>query len=317
MEVQFLGTGAGMPSKLRNTTSIVLNLSAEERGYWMFDCGEATQHQMLHTTLKPRKVNKLFVTHLHGDHLFGIPGFIGSRSFLGGNEPLDLYGPPGIREWVETTLRLTRTHLAYQLRIHEITEEGILYEDDEYKVTARLLAHVIPSFGFRVEQKPLAGKLLIDEATAAGVPKGPLLQQLKLGNDITLEDGTVVTSASVLGEPKKGFIVTILGDTRVCEASRVLSENADIVVHEATFDAETGQLAEDFGHSTIQQAAAVAKEAGAKALIATHISSRFLPSDMEAFRREGQAVFPNVFVAEDFSQYTLQGGEVVESSFRR
>ncbi|GKV68149.1 ribonuclease Z [Sporosarcina sp. NCCP-2716] len=317
MELQFLGTGAGMPSKLRNTTSIVLNLSAEERGYWMFDCGEATQHQMLHTTLKPRKVNKLFITHLHGDHLFGIPGFIGSRSFLGGDDPLDIYGPPGIEEWIRTTLRLTRTHLMYDVRYHEFHEDGLLFEDDDFTVTAALLAHVVPSYGFRIEQKPRPGTLLIDKALEAGVPKGPLLQQLKNGRDVTLDDGKVVRSASVIGEPKDGFTIAILGDTSDCTASRRLAERADIVVHEATFDEETGQLASDFGHSTIRQAAAVARDADAKALIATHISSRFMPGDLQAFKEEGQAVFPNVFVANDFSQYTLQDGEVKETAFKK
>ena len=95
MELQFLGTGAGMPSKMRNTSSAVLNLSAEGEGLWLFDCGEATQHQILHTTLKPRKIAKIFITHLHGDHIFGLPGLIGSRSFLGGEERLDIFGPTG------------------------------------------------------------------------------------------------------------------------------------------------------------------------------------------------------------------------------
>ena len=96
MELQFLGTGAGMPSKMRNTSAVVLNLSAEGEGYWLFDCGEATQHQILHTSLKPRKIGKIFITHLHGDHIFGLPGLIGSRSFLGGEERLDIYGPSGL-----------------------------------------------------------------------------------------------------------------------------------------------------------------------------------------------------------------------------
>ena len=108
MELQFLGTGAGMPSKMRNTSSVVLNLSAEGEGYWLFDCGEATQHQILHTSLKPRKISKIFITHLHGDHIFGLPGFIGSRSFLGGEEPLDIYGPVGLEEWLKTTFELQK-----------------------------------------------------------------------------------------------------------------------------------------------------------------------------------------------------------------
>ncbi|MBB4825653.1 ribonuclease Z [Sporosarcina luteola] len=311
MEVIFLGTGAGMPSKQRNTSSLVINLAAEEEGYWMVDCGEATQHQLLHTTIKPRKINKIFITHLHGDHIFGLPGFLGSRSFLGGDEPLDIYGPSGLNDWLLATLRLTKTHLTYSLRVHEI-EEGILFENDHFIVKTKRLQHVVPSYGFRVEQKPLLGKLHIDKAIAAGVPKGPLLQKLKQGEDITLEDGRMVYSKEVTGEPQKGFVLSVLGDTSFCEASIELSEQADLVIHEATFDSETGQLAADYGHSTIVDAATIAKMAEAKNLIANHISARFLPGDLAVLLDQGKAVFPNLFIANDFSKFTLQDGLVAE-----
>src|SRR5699024_7471552 len=129
------GTGAGIPSKERNVTSILLNLTAEINELWMFDCGEATQHQLLHTTLKPRKISKIFVTHLHGDHIFGLPGFLSSRSFLGAeNDPLTIYGPPGIRRFIETSLAVSQTHLSYPLSVEEFTELGTVYEDEQFTV---------------------------------------------------------------------------------------------------------------------------------------------------------------------------------------
>ncbi len=106
MELQFLGTGAGMPSKMRNTSSVVVNLSAEGEGLWLVDCGEATQHQILHTSLKPSKIAKIFITHLHGDHILGLPGLLSSRSFLGGEDALHIYGPVGLEEWLTTTFQL-------------------------------------------------------------------------------------------------------------------------------------------------------------------------------------------------------------------
>ena len=145
MELQFLGTGAGMPSKMRNTSAVVLNLSAEGEGYWLFDCGEATQHQILHTSLKPRKIGKIFITHLHGDHIFGLPGLIGSRSFLGGEEQLDIYGPTGLDEWLKTTLRVTNTHLNYELIVHEIGE-GVVFEDDDYRSNSEKFTAYYPVF---------------------------------------------------------------------------------------------------------------------------------------------------------------------------
>lgn len=308
MELIFLGTGAGMPSKQRNTSSVVLNLSAEKEGYWMFDCGEATQHQLLRTSIKPRKINKIFITHLHGDHLFGLPGFLGSRSFLGGEEKLTIYGPVGIKQWIEVTMHITRTHLTYPLDIIEVQEGGVLFENEHFTVTTKELQHVIQCFGFRIEQKPLPGKLFIEKAFEAGVPKGPLLKRLKEGEDVRLDDGTIVYSKDVTGEAQKGFTVAILGDTRICSAAKELAQDANILVHEATFDMETGDLAKEYGHSTIGHAAQTAKEANVDVLIANHISARFMPSDLAKLKEQGQAIFPELLIAEDFSQYEWKNG---------
>lgn len=313
MELQFLGTGAGMPSKTRNTSALLVNLTAEGRGYWLFDCGEATQHQILHTSLKPRKIEKIFITHLHGDHIFGLPGLISSRSFLGGNEPLHIYGPQGIKEWLLSTLKMTNTHLNYQLYIHEIIEEGIVIQEPDFTVSVKNLQHVVPCFGYRIEQKPLPGKLLIEKVVAADVPKGPLLKELKEGRDVTLPDGRVVLSEDVTGEAQPGFVVAILGDTKYCEASVELAENADIIVHEATFDNETGQLAREYGHSTIGDAATVAAQANACFLIANHISARFLPGDLSQLKKQGQAIFERLYIAEDFACFEWKNGELTET----
>lgn len=312
MQLQFLGTGAGMPSKSRNTSATLVNLSAEGRGYWLFDCGEATQHQILHTSLKPRKIEKIFITHLHGDHIFGLPGLLSSRSFLGGDEPLTIYSPPGLQDWLLKTFDMTNTRLNYPLHFQEITEEGLLVEDVAFKVYVKQLAHVIPSFGYRIEQKPLPGKLLIDKALAAGVPKGPLLQQLKEGQDVTLADGRIVQSEEVTGDLQQGFTLALLGDTKYCEASIELAQSANIVVHEATFDEATGELASEYGHATIREAATVAKRAHADVCIVNHISARFLPSDLPAFLNEGQDVFEKLYVAEDFSCYEWQHGKLLD-----
>jgi ribonuclease Z len=140
---------------------------------------------------------------------------------------------------------------------------------------------------------------------ALGVPKGPLLGLLKAGNDITLEDGTVVKSKDVISDKKKGKIITILGDTKYCDASIELAKNADVVIHEATFDAHTTDLAAAYGHSTNVEAALVAQRANAKSLILTHISARFLTKDLEQLLQEAQAVFANTYLANDFSIFSV------------
>ncbi len=308
MQVVFLGTGAGMPSKMRNTSSLALKLLEERGTVWLFDCGEAVQHQILRTTIKPRKIEKVFITHMHGDHLFGLPGLLGSRSFQGGEEPLHLYGPKELKDYVETTLRLSRTHLTYPIHFHEVAE-GVIFEDDLMKVEAGLLEHVIPSYGFRIEQKPLAPKLNIEKARQLGVPKGPLLAKLKAGEDVQLESGETIFSEHVTEPAEPGFVVAILGDTRFCRKSAELSRNADLVVHEATFDGETKKLAQEYGHSTTFDAANIAQSAGAEKLIVNHVSARFMPEHEKALLEAMQNIHANSEIAHDFDEFEWSKAE--------
>lgn len=311
MQIQFLGTGAGMPSKLRKTSSLALKLLEERGTVWLFDCGEACQHQILETSIRPRKIEKIFITHLHGDHIFGLPGLIGSRSFLGGDTPLTIYGPKGIEDWVKATNALTGTHLTYPLQFVEVTD-GVVFEDEQFCVTAKLLEHVIPCYGYRIEQKQLRGTLNIGKAIELGVPKGPLLGRLKAGEAVTLEDGRVVYSEEVTGEPVQGFTVTILGDTRYCEAATELAQNATVLVHEATFDASTSNLASQYGHSTNVDAATVANQANVDTLLLNHISARFLKQDVERMEAETRQIHSNSHIVYDFSQFQWMHKQIVK-----
>lgn len=309
MQILFLGTGAGMPSKQRNTSSMILKLLEERGSNWMFDCGEATQHQILRTTVKPRKIEKIFITHLHGDHIYGLPGLLGSRSFLGGEELLTIYGPKGIKDWLEVTLITSQTHLKYPLKIIEI-EEGIIFEDEQFLVEARLLEHVVPCFGYRVTQKQLAPELLIEKADELGVPRGPLLRLLKSGQDVELPNGNVVRSSEVTGEPKEGFKLVVLGDTRYCENSILLAKESDVLIHEGTFDTGTEELAREYGHSTIVDAANVCEKAGAKNLIVNHISARFMPEDIKNLLVQvSEYNFP-IYIADDFNEFSCINGKL-------
>ncbi|MFZ3588477.1 ribonuclease Z [Bacillus sp. DJP31] len=304
MEIIFLGTGAGVPAKERNVSSIALQL-LEERGVtWLFDCGEATQHQILHTSIRPRRIENIFITHLHGDHIFGLPGLLGSRSFQGGETTLTLYGPPGIKEFVEVTLRVSSTHLRYPLKVVEI-QEGIIFEDEQFAIEARLLQHGIPSFGYRVTEKDLAGALLVEKLKQAGIEPGPQYKQLKQGQIVTLEDGRILDGREFIGPPIPGRIVTILGDTRFTENSISLAKNADVLVHEATFSGDEEEMAYDYYHSSTTQAARVANEANVQKLLLTHISSRYQKEESSQLQVEASQVFSNVEVAYDFFSYQV------------
>ncbi|WP_246944726.1 ribonuclease Z [Bacillus pinisoli] len=304
MELVFLGTGAGIPAKERNVTSIALQLLEERGGTWLFDCGEATQHQILHTSIRPRRIEKIFITHLHGDHIFGLPGLLGSRSFQGGEGPLTVYGPAGLHDFIEISMKVSRTHLRYPLKVVEIAE-GVIFEDEQFIVEAGLLQHGIPSYGYRVQEKDLPGALLIEKLKQEGIPSGPHFKQLKLGQTVTLEDGRVLRGVDYVSEPTPGRTITILGDTRICEKSVELSKDADVLVHEATFSGEEAKLAYEYFHSSAKQAAEVALKANVKKLLLTHISSRYQKDDTLQLMEEAKEVFSDVEIASDFFPFQI------------
>ena len=284
MEIQFLGTGAGQPSKSRNTQAIALKMLDERNEIWLFDCGEATQHQILNTTIKPRKITKIFITHLHGDHIFGLPGFLSSRSFQSSDEQtdLELYGPVGIKDFVLTALRISGSRLAYRINFH-----------------TDLLDHTIFCLGYRVVEKNRIGELDANALKEAGLPFGPLFGKIKKG-EIVQYEGKTFDPKDYIGADKAGKIVTILGDTRKSNVAVRLAYGADLLVHEATYEANESKMAKAHGHSTTKQAADVAKEAGVNRLLLTHISARYVGPLVGQLVREAQTVHSNTFVVKDF-----------------
>lgn len=305
MELYFMGTNAGVPSLQRNVTSLALRLLEERRTMWLFDCGEGTQHQVLRSPLRLSKLEKIFITHLHGDHLFGLPGLLSSRAYQGGDSPLDLYGPKGLKLFVETALGISESRVNYELRIHE-HDGGVVFEDDGFSVESALLEHRIASYGYRIMEKDRPGKLDMEVLSRHGIKPGPLYGKLKRGEDVLTEQGTVVKSSEVLGKPKKGRIITILGDTRPCRAAVELARDADMLVHEATFLHELKKTAYEYHHSTAVQAAEAAKEAGAHELLLTHFSSRYKDEEQLApLLLEAKAIFPNSKLAAEHVLYPV------------
>ncbi|GBG94098.1 ribonuclease Z [Ligilactobacillus salitolerans] len=302
MEIEFLGTGAGSPGKFRNVTATALKLLPEINEVWLFDCGEATQHQILRTTIRPRKITKIFITHLHGDHIFGLPGFLSSRSFQNGEvpTPLTIYGPAGLENFVRTSLRVSNTKLGYRLKFVELGSEGQIFENDRFKVSFKKLDHRIDCVGYRIEEKDYPGELQVDKLRAQNVPAGPIYGRLKAGETVALPDGRQIRGVDFIGTPKRGRVVTILGDTRVTPNIVKLAQNADVLVHESTYGKDDAKLAHAYYHSTCLQAAEAARSAGVKHLLLTHISARYVGPMVKALQHDAQTVFKNTKVVKDF-----------------
>lgn len=305
MDLVFLGTGSGVPAKHRNVSSIALKLLDELNSIWLFDCGEATQHQILKTSVKPRKIDKIFITHMHGDHIYGLPGLLSSRAFQGGDTALTIYGPPGIRQYVSMSMKLSQSHVKYPIDYVEFTEEGKLFENSQFTVTVKRLRHGIPSYGFRIQEKDREGELMAEELKELGVPFGPLFGQLKQGKTVTLDDGRVLDGKAFIGPSQKGRVVTILGDTLKTQNSTELARGADVLVHESTFKGDDQGLARSYNHSTNIDAARTALEAGAEKLLLTHISARYLYADSKEMEKEARRYFPETYVMNDLAEVTI------------
>ncbi|WP_067700135.1 ribonuclease Z [Erwinia sp. ErVv1] len=305
MELLFLGTGGGTPSRQRNVTSIALLLQGARSGCWLFDCGEGTQHQILRSPVKPGKIEKIFITHLHGDHVFGLPGLLTSRSMSGISGAMTLYGPKGLRQFVETSLSLSGSWLTFPLEIVEI-EAGEVLNDEQFRVVAYPLTHPVECYGYRIEEHDKPGALDAARLLADGIKPGSLFQQLKQGKTVTLEEGRVVNGRDYLGPSLPGLTLAIFGDTSPTPAAQALAAGADVMVHEATLEAALEEKANGRGHSSTVQAATVARDAGAKKLIVTHLSSRYLREDASRLLEECRAIFPNTEMAHDFSLFRIE-----------
>lgn len=305
MEFLFLGTSAGVPTRARNVTAILLHHQhPTQPALWLFDCGEGTQHQMLNTAYHPGKIERIFISHLHGDHLFGLPGLLCSRSMAGNAHPLTLYGPKGLREFTETALRLSGSWTDYPLEIVEITAGEIL-DDGLRKVTAYPLEHPLECYGYRVEEHDKPGALNARALKAAGVKAGPWFRDLKAGKTVTLEDGSVICGADFLAPATPGKTVAIFGDTAPCASALALAKGVDVMIHETTLDTSMEEKANSRGHSSTRQAALLAREAAVGKLIMTHVSSRYDATGCQRLLAECQAIFPSTELADDFAIFTV------------
>ncbi len=312
MQITFLGTSSGVPTRGRNVSGVALKLPQRSE-LWLFDCGEGTQHQFLRSELRSSQINRIFITHMHGDHVYGLPGLLASLGLAGNSSGINLYGPNPLKDFLHGILQTTSSRISYPLQINSIErlakENKIIFEDNDFTVRAAPLIHRIPAFGYRVDEKEKPGRFNIEKAKALNIPPGPIYAQLQKGETVSLRDGRIFNGNDFCGPKRAGSSFVYCTDTVFSESAIKLASGADLLIHEATFAHEDSQLAYQRQHSTSTMAAQIAIEANVKQLILTHISPRYAPGNRLTAHNllsEAKAIFPNTLLAKDFLQIDIQ-----------
>ena len=306
MNITFLGTSSGVPTLTRNVSSIALKLSQSSE-VWLFDCGEGTQHQIMKSNIKSSQIKKIFITHMHGDHIYGLPGLLATLGLSGNSKGIEIYGPAELGSFINSALNSSFCKLSFPLHFVKVenfaSENKFLFENEKLTVNCARLKHKIPAYGYRVSEKDKPGIFDIKKAESLKIAPGPIYSELQQGKKVVLKDGRIFDGKDFCGPPRKGVSFVYCTDTVFSESAVSLSKNANLLVHESTFSDKDESMAHEKLHSTTIMAANTALLSNSKKLIITHLSPRYTnknaitPSDLLT---EAQKVFPNTQLARDF-----------------
>ena len=312
MQVTFLGTSSGIPTRNRNVSAMALRLPQRSE-LWLFDCGEGTQHQFLRSDLRLSQLKKIFITHMHGDHIYGLPGLLSSLGLAGNSTGVELYGPSQLKEYLYGVLNSSSSKIGYPLQIHPVEhaayQREVLVDDNDLMVRSIPLKHRIPAFAYRVDQKPKPGRFNLELAKSHKIPPGPIYAALQRGEEVQLEDGRSFNGKDFTGPERPGGSMVYCTDTVFSETAIELAKGADLLIHEATFAHKDAQMAYERAHSTSTMAAQTASEAGVGQLVLTHLSPRYAPGNVltpNDLLNEARAIFPNTLLAKDFLQLQVK-----------
>ena len=295
LQVTFLGTAASIPTSTRALSSVAVKRQGE---LFLFDCGEGTQKQMILAKIGFNRRTRVFITHMHGDHVLGLPGILQTMSLLGRDKPLQIFGPKGVVGFIEAMITTVEFSLSFTIEACEIEDEGLVIREKEYEVHSAWAEHSVPCLAYALTEKPRPGRFHPEKAVALGVPKGPLWHRLQNGKKVKLVDGRTVKPHDVMDPQKPGRKIVIVGDTKPSDNIVKIARGADVLVHEATFAEDLIERAEEDCHSTPSGAASVAKKAEVKRLVLTHVSARY--GDPDVLLEESKKIFANTMIAEDF-----------------
>jgi len=303
IRLTFLGTSAAAPPVTRNVTSLALK---HEGDLMLCDCGEGTQRQMMRFATG-FDVKDVFFTHLHADHFLGIIGFVRTLWMADRTEPMKLYGPRPAGRILSQAVNLGLQGARFPIEIHELSE-GDVVPREGYEIRAFRVDHRMTALGYALVEPDRPGRFDLDKAKALGIPEGPLFGKLQRGQSVTLPDGRTIESSEVVGPRRSGRKVVVSGDTRPCPTTLEMAKGADLLVHEATFGDEEEDRAKETAHSTARGAARLAREAGVKRLILTHVSSRY-DIDVGPLMKQARDEYPGVEFAKDGMQVEVPYAE--------
>lgn len=295
MKITILGCYSATPRTITNPTSQVLELNNQ---MYLIDCGEGTQVQLRKHKIKFSRIDRIFISHLHGDHFFGLIGLISTFSLLNRQNDLHVYGPKGIKDIILLQIKLSKSYTSYNLYFHELESESseLIYEDDKVSVTTIPLKHRVYTNGFLFREKPGPRRINIEAANSRNI-EVCYFNKLKQGSDLVREDGSIVANADVTYDPLPVQSYAFCSDTLYNEDIIPIVKDVDVLYHESTFLEQDVEKCIPTGHSSARQAALIASKAGVKNLVLGHYSTRY--SNIELFKEEAETVYQPVILADD------------------
>jgi ribonuclease Z len=304
MRIVLLGTSSAIPTLTRGLSSTAL---VRDGDVFLFDCGEGTQVQLMRSTVKRSRIHSIFIGHLHGDHLYGIAGLLSTLHLDGHEAPVNVFGPEGLRLFLTAAFRTSDLKFKFDLTVKEFPRgyRGRVLDEPEYYVEALPLDHTIFCLGWRFQEKDRPGMFNLEKAEELGVPRGPLYGKLQHGENIAVPDGRVITPDMVLGPPRPGKSVAYCLDTQFSERTIQLAQQCTALIHETTFGPDAIDMARERKHSTMEDAARVAKEAGVGNLIATHFSSRYDGRQISKIADDARSIFGNITLGRDLLEIDI------------
>lgn len=302
MEAFILGCGGMMPLPYRHLTSVLLRRDGD---LFLFDGGEGTQVSLKRLNLKWKKIDAIFVSHTHADHVTGLPGILMLSSQVDRTEPLYIYGPPKIKEYIESSRQVLDMYINYPIIVKEITAPCIVHSGKDFYIRAFPLDHTKTCVGYTLEELDRPGEFNPEKARELGVPCGPLWSQLQQGKDVTASDGSIVKSEMVMGPKRSGRKFSFVTDTLFKESIINEVKGSDLLVCEGMFEEALIDQAKEKKHMTASQAATIAKKADVKRMCLIHYSPRYTDKELHILLEEAQKIYPDTMLSRDRMQIDI------------